>query len=172
MAKKRVEKSNVEIDIGGIGGSMQGVIAGGDVRDVTITIGGQPTAADKQPSLAEFRQLLADIQQDMAEIVQQQDLLAKVDPAAPFTAQGAEQSVKSAAEQVEPEMEAEEAESVQKRLTTGLNLFAGILDGAKTVAKKTDEVGEAIIPIVQRLEPLVQKLGVAALWTARLWLAN
>jgi len=170
MAKKS-EKS-IKIDIGGIGGDMQGVIAAGDVKDVTITIGGQPTPADKEPTLDEFRQLLADIQQEIAEIAKQQELLAEVDPSAPFTAQGAEQSVESVAEKVKPEMGADEAESVQNSLTTALNLLNGILDGAKMVAKKTDEVGQAVMPIVERLEPLVKKLGVAAIWAAKLWLVD
>ena len=77
---------------------MQGVISAGDVKHGTITIGGQPVPADKEPTLDEFRQLLAEPQQKIAKVVKQQDLLAEVDPSAPFTAQGAEQSIESVAE--------------------------------------------------------------------------
>jgi hypothetical protein len=165
---------NIKIDVGGIGGDMQGVIAGEDVEDVniSISIGGQPTPVDKEPTVDEFKRLLADIRQEIAEIAKEQELLKKIDPSAPFTTQGAEENVKTVAEKVEPEMEAEEAQSVQKSLTTALTLLNGILDGAKTVAEKADEVAEAVKPIVRKLGPLVQKLGVAALWATKLWLMD
>ena len=164
------------VTIGNVTGGIQGsIIAGRDVttRDFspTITIGGQPVSVDKEPTVAELKQLLAEIRQGLAEVTAQREALKEVSPAAPFTAQGAEQSVKDAAEKVEeqPEMEPEEAKSVQESLTEATNLLSGILDGAKTVAKKAGEVVSAVRPLAEKLEPLVGKLGVAALWVARLW---
>lgn len=159
------------VTIGDVGGDIKGnVIAGGDVKDVTITLGGQPTPADKQPTVEEFRQLLAEIQTELAEVAAQQDALKEVSAAAPFTAQGAEQSVKAAAEKTTDAMEPEEAKSVQKSLGEATSLLGGILDGAKTVAEKATDVGRAVKPIAEKLEPLVEKLAVAALWASKLWL--
>ncbi len=67
-------------------------------------------------------------------------------------------------------MEATEAESVQKSLSEATTLLSGILDGARTVAQKADGVVSAVKPLAEKLEPLVEKIGVAALWAARLWL--
>jgi hypothetical protein len=162
-----------EVHIGNVSGGIHGsIIAGRDVSNATITLGGQPTPADKQPTLEEFQQLLADIQAELAEVTAQQEALKEVSSAAPFTAQGAEQSVKDAAEKVEPEMEPEAAKSVQQSLTEATTLLSGILDGAKTVAEKAGEVGRAVKPIAEKLEPLVEKVGVAALWAAKLWLTG
>lgn len=164
------------VTIGNIIGGIQGsIVAGRDVttRDFspTITLGGQPVSTDKEPTVAELEQLLAEIRQGLAEVTAQQEALKEVSPAAPFTAQGAEQSVKDAADKVkeQPEMEPEEAKSVQESLTEATNLLSGILDGAKTVAKKTGDVVVAVRPLAEKLEPLVEKLGVAAFWVARLW---
>ena len=171
MASK--EESLSEVHIGNVSGGIHGsIIAGRDVKDVTITIGGQATPADKQPTLQEFQRLLAEIQAELAEVTAQQEALKEVSSAAPFTAQGAEQSVKDAAEKVEPEMDKEGAESVQKSLAEATSLLGGILDGAKTVAEKSVEVGRAVKPIAEKLEPLVEKVGVAALWAAKLWLVG
>ena len=162
-----------EVHIGNVSGGIHGsIIAGRDVKDVTITIGGQATPADKQPTLEEFQGLLADIQAELAQITAQQDALKEVSSAAPFTAQGAQASVKDAAEKVEPEMDKEQAESVQKSLAEATTLLGGLLDGAKTVAEKSVELGRAVKPIAEKLEPLVEKVGVAALWAAKLWLAG
>jgi phage-related tail protein len=159
------------VSIGNVTGGTHGsIIAGRDVKNATITLGGQPTLADQQPSLDQFKQLLAEIQKELAEITAQKDALKQVSSATPFTAQGAEQSVKDAAEQVAPEMKPEAAQSVQKSLAEATSLLGGILDGAKSVAEKATEVGRAVKPIAEKLEPLVEKLGVAALWAARLWL--
>jgi hypothetical protein len=171
MASK--EDSLSEVHIGNVGGGIHGsIIAGRDVKDVTITLGGQATPADKQPTLEEFKELLTDIQAELAQVTAQQEALQAVSSAAPFTAQGAQASVQDAAETVEPELDKEEAESVQKSLAEATTLLSGILDGARTVAEKSVEVGRAVKPIAEKLEPLVEKLGVAALWAARLWLAG
>lgn len=164
-------RGDVSINISSIGRDQMGIIAA-EVRNATITIGGQPTPADKEPTLDEFKQLLADIQNEIAEITAKQELLQKVDPSAPFTSQGAEQSIKTVADAIKPDMEKTEAESMQKSLTTARSLLTGILDGAKTVAQKADEVGQAVEPIAEKLAPLVEKLGVAAFWVGKLWLMS
>ena len=154
-----------------IGGIHRSIIAGRDVSNATITLGGQPTPADKDPTVDELKQLLTEIQQELAEVTAQQDALKKVDSAAPFDVQGAEQRIKDAAERVEgiPELKSDEAESVQKSLTKATTLLSDLLDGAKTVAQKAGEVGRAVKPIAEKLEPLVEKVGVAAFWVAKLW---
>ncbi len=159
------------VTIGNVSGGIHGsIIAGRDVSGATITLGGQLTSAGKQPTFDELRLLLTEVQRELAELAAQKDALKEISPATPFTAQGAEQSVKDAAAKVEPEMKPEEAGSVQKSLAEAISLLGGILDGAKTVAEKTGEVGKAVQPLVERLGPLVDKVAVAALWVARLWL--
>jgi uncharacterized protein YoxC len=159
------------VTIGNVSGGIHGsIIAGRDVSGATITLGGQPTPADKQPMFDELQRLLAEVQQELAELAALKDALKEISPATPFTAQGAEQSVKDAAAKVAPEMKPEEAGSVQKSLAEATSLLGGILDGAKTVAEKAGEVGKAVQPLVERLGPLVDKVAVAALWVARLWL--
>lgn len=171
MPMTNKSESLSEVTIGDVSGGIHGtIIAGRDVSNATITIGGQPTPADKEPTVAELQQLLAEIQRELAKITARQDLLKEISSATPFTAQGAEQSVKDAAEKVEPEMQPEEAQSVQKSLTEATTLLSGILDGAKTVAQKASEIGSSVKPLAEQLEPLVEKVGVAALWVAKLWL--
>jgi ABC-type transporter Mla subunit MlaD len=162
------------VKIGDVTGGIQGsIIAGRDVRNATITLGGEQVPADKEPTVDELRQLLTEIREGLAEITAQQDTLAQVSAAAPYTAQGAEQAISEAAQTVEQgtqELEPEEAESVQERLKEATSLLGTILDGAKTVAKKTGEVVGAVQPLAEKLEPLVEKIGVAVLWVAKLWL--
>jgi len=110
------------------------------------------------------------LSKELAEVSAQKEILKQVSPATPFTAQGAEQSVKGAAEKVESEMKPEAAKSVQKGLTEATTLLSSILEGARTVVEKAGEVSNAVQPIVERLEPLVERVGVAALWVAKLWL--
>ncbi len=159
------------VTIGNVSGGIHGsIIAGRDVSKATITLGGQPTPADKQPTADELKQLLAEIQQELAKVMAQKEALQQVSSAAPFTAQGAEASVKEAAAKVEGEVGQEQAKSVQQSLTEATTLLGGILDGAKTVAQKAGEVGQAVKPIADTLAPLVEKLAVAALWVGKLWL--
>lgn len=159
------------VTIGNVRGGIRGsIIAGRDVTGATISIGGQPTPADKQPTVDELRQLLAEVQRELAELAAQKDALKEISAATPFTAQGAEQSVKDAAGKVDAEIKPEEAQSVQKGLTEATSLLESILDGAKSVAEKAGEAAKAVQPIVERLGPLVEKVGVAALWVGRLWL--
>jgi len=171
MAKKKDHSSSVTMGnvTGGIHGS---VIAGRDVKDVTITVGGQQTPADKEPTVEELKQLLADVQQELAEVLAQKEALQQVSAAAPFTAQGAEATVKDAAEKVGEEVEKEEAESLQKSLADASTLLNGILDGAKSAAEKATEVGTAVKPIADKLAPVVEKLAVASFWVGKLWLGS
>jgi hypothetical protein len=160
-----------EVRIGNVsGGIHSSIIAGRDVKNATITLGGQPTPADKEPTAAELKQLLAEIRQALAEVATQKEALAQISASAPFTAQGAEASVNAAATQVEGEVNPKQAQSVQKSLVEATTLLGGILDGAKSVAEKATAVGQAVQPIAEKLEPLVEKLGVAAFWVAKLWL--
>jgi len=161
------------VTIGDVTGGIHGsIIAGRDVINATITISGQPIPADKEPTVDELKQLLAEIQQELAEIAAQQDALKEISSAAPFTAQGAEQSVRDVAKKVEETAEVgpEEAKSMQESLKEATGLLGGILDGAKTVAEKAVEVGKAVQPIADKLPPLVEKVAVAAFWVGRLWL--
>lgn len=168
---ERQEESHSGVQIGNVsGGIHDSIIAGRDAIKRTITVGGQPSPLDKEPTVAEVKQLLTEIQQELAEITAQQAALKEISPAAPFTAQGAAQSVKEAAEKIEAELKPDEVKSVQQSLTEATTLLSGILDGAKTVAEKSTEVGQAVKPIADHLTPLVEKLGQAALWVGKLWL--
>jgi|GEM_PF-4589684 len=165
------DKPSSSVYIGSIGGDVSGsVISGGDVSNVNITLGGQPVSASEPPTPEKLKQLLAEIQQELAALTAQKEALAQVSSAAPYTAQGAEASVKEAAAKAEGEVGPEQAKSVQKSLTEATSLLGGILDGAKTVAEKAGEVGQAVKPIADTLAPLVEKLAVATLWVGKLWL--
>jgi hypothetical protein len=158
------------VHIGPVSGGIHGsIIAGRDVTHATVTIGGQPTPADKFPTFDEFKQLLTEIHEELETTASQQDALKAVSPAAPYTTQGAVQSVKDVVEKVKPKMQPEEVTSVQKRLTETTSFLTSLLDGAKELAEKAGEFGTAARPIVERLEPLVEKVAVAALWVAKLW---
>lgn len=161
------------VTIGDVTGGIHGsIIAGRDVKNARISIGGEPVPADKEPTVDELKQLLAEIQEGLVEVTAQQEALKAVSSATPHVAQGAQQAVKDAAETVEEqdEMGPEDAKSVQESLKEATGLLSGILDGAKTVAQKTGEVVSAAQPLAEKLEPLVEKVGVAALWVTKLWL--
>jgi serine/threonine protein kinase len=165
---KAASASTVGVTIGKVTGGIHGsIIAGRDVKNATITIGGQPTPAGQAPTVPELKRLLSEIQQDLAEISAQQDALKKVSPAAPFTTQGAVQSIKEAAATVKPELKPAAAKSMQQSLNEAATLLSNILEGA---TEREGEVANAVKPIADKLEPLVEKIGVAALWVAKLWL--
>lgn len=153
-----------------IGGIHNAIIGGRDVSHATITVGGQPTTTDKIPSFEEVQQLLVEIQQDLALITVQSEALKAISPAAPFTAQGAAQSIQEAAQQVEPAMPSEKAQTIQKRLSESATLLNNILDGAKSMAEKAGGAITAVQQLAEKLGPLITKVGVAALWVAKLWL--
>jgi hypothetical protein len=160
------------VTIGNVSGGIHGsIIASGDVSGATITFDEQPALADREPTVAELKQLLVEIQQGLVEITTQRDALKEISSAAPFDALGAEQRLKDVIEEMEGtgKVKPEEAESVQRSLTQAAGLLGGILDGAKAVAQKTAEIDNVVQPLVEELAPLVEKLGLVALWAAKLW---
>ena len=120
----------------------------------------------------ELRNLLAEIQTALGEIVAHKEALQQISSATPFTAMGAEASIKEAAAKIESDLDQGQAKSVQQSLTEATTLLSGILDGAKTVAEKSAEVGRTVKPIADHLAPLIEKLGIAALWVGKLWLSG
>jgi hypothetical protein len=158
------------VTIGDVSGGIHDtVIAGRDVTNATITGGSQQRSADQGPSIDQLRQLVGEIQRELARVVAQQDALRRVSPAAPFTAQGAEQAIKDIAARVNEPPRPEDAESMQASLEEASGLLSGILEGARAAAQKAGEVGEAVLPIAEKLAPIVEKLGVLAKWVAKLW---
>jgi hypothetical protein len=160
------------VTIGNVTGGIYGsIIAGRDVRDSTITLGGQSIPADKDPTMEEFKQLLAEIQKNLADITAQKEVLEKVSTAAPHTAAAAEATVRDAAKKAtaKKDLKPEDAKSVQEGLIEATSILSTILDSTKTLAKKTIAAGRAAKPLIEKLEPLVEKVAVAALWVAKLW---
>ncbi|NJN99605.1 MAG: hypothetical protein HC875_38635 [Anaerolineales bacterium] len=156
------------VSIGNVSGGIHGsIIAGRDIISSTANVG---QSSDKPPTVDELKQLLAQIQQELAKVTAQKETLQQISSMAPLTAQAAEVGIQEAASKVEGEVNAEQAESVQKSLTEATDILSKILDGAKTVAEKAGEVGSAVKPIAETLAPLVEKLALAGLWVGRLWL--
>jgi hypothetical protein len=148
------------------------MIAGGDISHATITLRGQPTPASKEPTVEDLKLLLTEVHKELAALMTQQETLKQISPAAPFTAQGAEQTVKAVTEMVDKAagQRPEDAQSLQTHLTQTTSLLSSILDGAKTLAQKTGDVASAVKPLVEQLGPVVEKVAVAALWVSKLWL--
>lgn len=172
MAK---QKYSSEVRFGNVDGGIHNTIVGGrDVRNATITIHGRPISPDRELTVDELRLLLGDIQEDLAKIVAQQEALSEISPDAPSTIQGAEQNIMAAAESIAetPDVEPEQAKTAEQTLEKAAKLLALILDDAKAVIEKAAEVGKAVKPIAAQLEPLIEKVGVAALWVAKLWLTG
>jgi len=157
------------VKFGNISGGIHGSnIAGRDIISSTASVG--QSSEDKPPTVDELKELLAQIQQELAKVTVQKEALQQISSMAPLTAQAAEVGIQEAASKVEGEVNAEQAESVQKSLTEATDILSKILDGAKTVAEKAGEVGSAVKPIAETLAPLVEKLAVAAFWVGKLWL--
>src|SRR5262249_178404 len=135
-------------------------IAGRDVSHATITLGGQPTPASKEPTVDDLKQLLAELYKELAALLTPQDTLQQISPAAPFTAQGAAQTVKTVTETVDKaagqKPQKEEAQSLHTHLTQTTSLLSSILDGAKTLAQKAGDVASAVKPLAEQLGPLVE----------------
>jgi hypothetical protein len=133
------------------GGIHNSTIAG---RDATVSLAGRERSIEEQPSAAELRQLLLEIQKELAEVMSSQGAgLRQVAPAVPSA-------------QVKPES----AKPVQDRLTEATSVLSKILKETTAVAEKADEAGTAVQPLLDGLIPLVKKIGVGALWAARLWM--
>jgi methyl-accepting chemotaxis protein len=163
------------VHIGNVTGGITGsIIAGHDVSHATITLGGQPTPASKEPTVDDLKQLLAELHTELTDLMTQQDTLQQISPAAPFTAQGAAQTVQAVTETVNKaagqKPQQEEAQSLQTHLTQTTSLLSSILDGAKTLAQKAGDVAIAVKPLAEQLGPIVEKVAVAALWVGKLWL--
>src|SRR5215468_9025380 len=95
-------ESQSSVHIGNVTGGITGsIITGRDVSHATITLGGQPTPASKEPSVDDLKQLLAEVHTELTALITQQEILKQISPAAPFTAQGAAQTVKEATETVD-----------------------------------------------------------------------
>src|SRR5262249_1804593 len=123
------------VHIGNVTGGITGsIIAGRDVNNATITLGGQPTPASKEPTVDNLKQLLAEIHIELAALLTHQDTLQQISPAAPFTAQGAAQTMKAVTETVDKaaghKPQEEEAQLLQTHLTQTTSLLSNILDGA------------------------------------------
>lgn len=153
---------------GGIHGS---IIAGRDVRDVTITLGGRPVAADKEPNLEEFKHLLLDIQIELGKIAADRETLEKVSPSAPLVAEGVRLNVKDVAERVLPSKTTGEVLSIKSRLNEASSMMTTMLEGIQDASHGIEETGKASKPIADLIASLVDKLAIAALWAARLWSA-
>ena len=162
-------------DAGGVhirnvnGGITNSIIAGGNLTNAAITVGGQNLAVEKKPTLEEFRQLLTEVQQELSGIVAQENALKAISAATPYTAKGAAENLKEVAEKVKPGLDKESAKTIGKRLTDTTGMLSKILDGAKTIVQKSVDVGEALKPVMDQLGPLVDKITVAALWASKLW---
>ena len=113
--------------------------------------------------------MLSEVQQDLTEITSQSQTLQAISGTATISAQGAEQGIKDALDQVKPEMGPEDAESVQDKLNESITFLEMILDRAKKIAKKADGTAKAVQPLIEKLTPLLDKIGVAILWISKLW---
>lgn len=166
MTKK---EENYGVSIGDVKGSISNsIIAGRDVQNATISIGGKETRVDKTPSIDELSQLLNEIQYGMAQVLKEQDVLKEISVAAPHTALGAEVIIKDATEKIQPGIQTDEAKSVEQGLKEATSLLSTILTGAKTVIEKGGEVAKAAQPFVETLAPLAEKVAVAAIWSGKL----
>jgi DNA repair ATPase RecN len=160
------------VSIGHVSGGIHGsIIAGRDVKNAMINLGGQPTPADKDPTVEELQQLLAEIQQELAAVTAQPETLSEVSTFAPTNVQQIETVVGEVAQQVEANKEAPAApDKLKKNLADATSLLSNILESAKVVAEKGGQVATAVQPLAEKLAPLVEKLGVAAFWVGKLWL--
>ena len=170
VGRDDLDRETGGVRIGNVTGGIHGsIIAGRDVRHATISLGGQNVSADEQPTFDEFKKLLEEIQQELVEVTAQQDTLKEVSVSAPFTAQGAEALVKEAAGEVKPDTKPEEAKSIQEKLTEASALLNRIAEGATKAAEKTGKLSGALNTLVEKIVPLVTKIGVAGMWVYKLW---
>jgi hypothetical protein len=170
------QESSGGVSIGNVTGGITGaVIAGRDakVEGSTIAVGKLPEL-EEEPTVEGLQELLAEIQRALAEIAEQKELLEGIDPTYPVQAQLAEAQVNTAAQaaQAGEKVEAKDAESMKDRLEKASGLLNSILEGAKTAAEKVGDVVEAAAPVAEKLEPLLQSLGVAVAMVAKLWLTS
>jgi hypothetical protein len=168
MAKK---KDSSSVKIGNVKGGIKNAnIAGGDINITEIMIDGKPVKVDEEPSIDQFKELLAEIQAEMAKVVLLESELKAIAPGTPTTAKAVEEKIEFASKKAEENLDQDTAENLQDSISDATSWLTNILDGAKRVATKAGEVGEAAKPIVEMLEPIVTNLGVAALWAQKLWM--
>lgn len=159
------------VSIGNITGGIHGSnIAGRDVVGSTASYEAS-AAVEEEPSVEKLQELLAQIEKALAELNGQSELLEQLDPAAPVQAQLAQTQVGTAARDIAApdEVKPENAKSILQRLKEASDLLNGILGAARSAAEKTVEVGKAVMPIAEALEPLLMNLAVAAAWVVKLW---
>jgi hypothetical protein len=157
------------VQIGNVSGGISGsYIAGGNIS--ITTVGEQRSSDGEKPTVDELRLLLTEIQSALAEVSTQKETLQTVSVTAPFTAMGAEQGVRDAIEKLKDDLKSEEAKSIQKSLDEATTLLNNILDGAATTAQKADAAGNAAKPLVEKLTSLVEKMGIATTWIAKIWM--
>lgn len=152
-----------------IGGITNSIIAGRDIRDVTVTIGGHPVAADKDPEVDDLKQLLLDIQTELNKIAAERDALSAVSPSAALLTEGIKLNVSDAANTVLATTTPDKAPSVEGRLKEAGTMMAILLKAVEGASHGIEETGKALQPLANMIAPLVDKLAVAALWAARLW---
>jgi hypothetical protein len=137
---------------------------------VAIMVGGRTLAADKRPEPDEFRQLLLEVQRELAALAARADVLGQISPAAPAAARGAEATLKDAVDSLTPNAGPEQATTIKTRLSEATSLLTTVLDGTKAVADKAGEAGKSIQSLAEQVAPLLDRLRIAALWAAKLWL--
>ena len=165
------ENSGSGVRIGNVGGSISNsIIAGGDVSNATITVGGKDVPVDKEPTVEELQQLLTEVTQELTELVGQEEALKLISAATPYTAKGAEENLKDVASKVKPELDKEESQKIGERLKETGSMLSTILDGAKNLIEKSVEVGESLKPVMDKLGPVIDRIGVLSIWASRLWL--
>jgi hypothetical protein len=181
MTKRITERKTIMTDkeipnfgatIGNVTGGIHGtIIAGRDVKQTTITSGGQQATTDKgKPTLVKLKQLLTEVRQELATVTANQEALKKISDDNPSLAGTAETIVRKAAEKIEQAtiLEPEEAEAIEKSLKKASSILSSILDEAKSVAQKAGEVGQTARPIAEKLESVIKKLDLAVVWVVRL----
>ncbi len=161
------------VRIGNVSGGIRGsVIAGRDVSNTSVSVGGKTMSSSDTPSREDLAQLFADLRRALGELSAHGEELSGISASAPFSVQGAEVSIKAAAKKVEGDVAPEDARSAQEDLTEAAGLIGTILEKANSIIDRAVDVGRAVKPLAERLEPLVEKLAVAALWIGRLWLGG
>jgi hypothetical protein len=163
------------VNIGNVSGGIQGsIIAGGNVSHATITVGGKPVEVNKDPQYDEFIQLLKEIQEEIAGISSEEQTLKEISAGAPLLLQAAGETVNQVADksQKDEPIAADEGTTLQGKLQEASNTVGLILNSAKSISEKATEAGKAIKPLIDKLRPLAEKVGVAAIWAAKLWIAK
>jgi hypothetical protein len=173
MANK--EKSSSSVRIGNVqGGITNSMIAGGNISHATINVGGRDMAVNSTPNLEEFNQLLMEIRADLEKLTADPNVLKSISPAVPYTVEGAKASLEAAVQNAGSveNTDISKGEAIQKSVGEATSLLGTVLDSAKTVAEKATAAGKSAKSLVETLGPVVEKLAVAGLWVARIWLAH